>query len=90
MSAKEILSLVAAGKLDLDSAAAQLDAMAPKGGRLHCKVSEKGCVSLYGVNSRMPVSLYADQWERVLDYAEEIRKFIAANAASLPRKAKAA
>jgi hypothetical protein len=90
MSANEILSLVASGKLSVADASAKLDAIAPKGGRLYCKVSEKGCVSLYGVNSRMPVSLYADQWERVADFMPEVLKFIAANAASLPRKAKAA
>jgi hypothetical protein len=91
MSAKEILSLVAAGKLDLDSAAAQLDAIAPKHhGRLSCKVSEKGALSVYGLQ-RMPVTLYDEQWDRLLDIADERREFKKANAHLFKRKeAKAA
>jgi hypothetical protein len=42
------------------------------------KVSEKGCLSLYGLNTR-GIHLYASQWERILDQADAIRAFIAAN-----------
>lgn len=52
---------------------------------LGLKVSQKGAVSLYGLG-RFPVTLYAAQWERLLEKAEEIKAFIAANEADLNRK----
>ncbi len=52
---------------------------------LRLKVSEKGAVSLYGLG-RFPISCYAQQWERILDMADEIRAFIAANKDNLSVK----
>lgn len=49
------------------------------------KVSEKGALSLYGMG-RFPITLYAEQWLRVLDMAQDIRAFIAANAKTLRQK----
>jgi hypothetical protein len=49
------------------------------------KVSEKGAVSIYGMG-RFPVTLYKEQWLKLLDMSEEIRKFIAANDAQLKTK----
>ena len=40
------------------------------------KISEKGAVSLYGMG-RFPISLYAEQWEKVLAMQSEILAFIA-------------
>ena len=54
-------------------------------GKLTLKVSQAGAVSVYGMG-RWPVTLYAGQWERLLEQAEQIVAFIAANAASLSRK----
>jgi len=39
------------------------------------KVSEKGGVSVYGLG-RFPVTLYKEQWAKLLDMADEIRAFI--------------
>jgi hypothetical protein len=39
------------------------------------RVSQKGAVSLYGLG-RFPVTLYKEQWTRLLDMADEIRAFI--------------
>lgn len=50
------------------------------------KVSEKGAISVYGLNVRFPVTLYAGQWERLLDQSDKLRAFIKDNAASLSRK----
>lgn len=50
------------------------------------KVSAKGAVSVYGLG-RFPVTLYGEQWNRVLDKSEEIRSFIKANATKLATKA---
>jgi len=48
-------------------------------------VSEKGGVSVYGLG-RFPVTLYKEQWVKLLDIAEEIRGFIRDNDASLKTK----
>ncbi len=47
-------------------------------GQLRLKVSEKGALSVYGLG-RFPVTLYKEQWVRLLDYTDEIRSFIKAN-----------
>lgn len=56
-----------------------------KTGQLRLKVSEKGGLSLYGLG-RFPVTLYKEQWARLLDYADEIRKFLKANDQQLKGK----
>lgn len=73
----EILALLVKGKakggIDPAEAAAMLADLertavasaAFSGGALRWKVAPKGGLSLYGVNSRMPVTLYVEQWERV-------------------------
>lgn len=43
--------------------------------KLTLKVSEKGAISLYGLQ-RFPVTLYAESWEKVLNVAGDIRNFI--------------
>jgi hypothetical protein len=52
---------------------------------LKLKVSEKGGVSLYGMG-RWPVTLYKEQWLKLLDMADEIRAFISEHDAKLKRK----
>jgi hypothetical protein len=49
------------------------------------KVSEKGGVSVYGLG-RFPVTLYKEQWNKLLDMAGEIRMFIQENEALLKTK----
>ena len=49
---------------------------------LTLKVSQKGAVSLYGLG-RFPVTLYKEQWLKVLDMADELRAFIKANDSQL-------
>jgi hypothetical protein len=88
MKKEEILAKLKAGELEVDAASkllAELDQ--PKRGALYCKVSEKGAVSVYGLQ-RMPVTLYMEQWERLLGFAEEIKEFIKENDSKLKRKEK--
>ena len=54
-------------------------------GKLAMKVSEKGALSVYGMG-RFPVTLYKEQWLRLLSMAEEIKAFIEANLDSLKSK----
>ena len=49
------------------------------------KVSEKGGVSVYGLG-RFPVTLYKEQWTRLLDMADDIRAFIKDNDSKLKAK----
>ncbi|MCC6126987.1 MAG: hypothetical protein IT426_18670 [Pirellulales bacterium] len=57
----------------------------PQRGALYCKVSEKGAISVYGLQ-RMPVTLYVEQWGRLLDFADELRKFMKEHDGQLKRK----
>lgn len=52
---------------------------------LTLKVSAKGGLSVYGLG-RFPVTLYKEQWDRLLDMTDEIRAFIKANEADLKVK----
>jgi len=49
------------------------------------KVSEKGALSLYGMG-RFPVTLYKEQWLKLLDVADDIRTFITAHEGQLKSK----
>ena len=49
------------------------------------KVSEKGGLSVYGLG-RFPVTLYREQWEKLLAMADEIRNFIHENDSALKKK----
>ena len=54
---------------------------------IRMKVSEKGAVSIYGMG-RFPVTLYKEQWLKLLDMSADIRAFIAANETQLKTKDK--
>jgi len=56
-----------------------------KAGKLEFRVSEKGGVSVYGLG-RFPVTLYQEQWSRLLDAAEDLRVFIEENKSRLKVK----
>ncbi len=81
----EILAKLAAGEINTEEASRLLDELEPRKGSLYCKVSEKGAVSVYGLQ-RMPVTLYMEQWEKLLDFAENIRQFINDHESKLKRK----
>ena len=49
------------------------------------KVSEKGAVSIYGMG-RFPVTLYKEQWLKLLNMSDQIRAFIKDNEAQLKAK----
>jgi hypothetical protein len=52
---------------------------------MYFKVSQKGAVSVYGLG-RFPVTLYKEQWERLLGRKDDILEFIAENEGSLKIK----
>lgn len=57
----------------------------PARGTLSMKVSEKGALSIYGMG-RFPVTLYKEQWLKLLGIAEDIKKFISENESKLKTK----
>ncbi|PYV28916.1 MAG: hypothetical protein DMG24_00830 [Acidobacteria bacterium] len=57
-----------------------------KSGKLEFKVSEKGGVSVYGLG-RFPVTLYYEQWTKLLEVGEDLRAFLEANKSRLKLKA---
>ena len=57
----------------------------PARGQMSLKVSEKGGLSVYGLG-RFPVTLYREQWEKLLAMADDIRTFIAENDGALKKK----
>ena len=85
MKREEILAKLAAGEITADQASKLLDETDQKRGSLYCKVSQKGAISVYGLQ-RMPVTLYVEQWERLLGFADDIREFIKDHDAEFKRK----
>ncbi len=57
----------------------------PARGQMFLKVSEKGALSVYGLG-RFPVTLYREQWEKLLAMADQIRQFIEDNTHLLKKK----
>ena len=57
-----------------------------RSGAVSMKVSEKGGLSVYGLG-RFPVTLYQEQWLKLLDMGEEIRAFIREHQSELKKRA---
>jgi hypothetical protein len=73
-------------KAELERLRAENAKLKQRGSRgVSMKVSEKGGVSIYGLG-RFPVTLYKEQWEKLLEMADDIRGFIAENDAKLKKK----
>jgi len=73
-------------RAEIERLRAENEALKQRSAReLRLQVSQKGGVSLYGIR-RFPVTFYADEWDRILSKADEIRAFIRENEASLKRK----
>jgi hypothetical protein len=73
-------------KAELEKLRAENAALKARGGKaVSLKVSEKGAVSVYGLG-RFPVTLYQEQWLKLLDLAEDIRAFIKENEGRLKKK----
>jgi hypothetical protein len=56
-----------------------------RAGGTSLRVSDKGALSVYGLG-RFPVTLYREQWEKLLAMSDEIKSFIAANVDKLKTK----
>ena len=73
-------------KAELERLKAENEALKAKTTRAtSIRVSEKGGVSVYGLG-RFPVTLYKEQWLKLLDMAEDLKVFIAENEGKLKTK----
>ena len=73
-------------RAELERLRAENAALKSRPGRgVSMRVSEKGGVSVYGLG-RFPVTLYKEQWVRLLDLADDIRAFIREHEAALKAK----
>lgn len=73
-------------RAELERLKAENAALKSRGAKgVSLKVSEKGGVSVYGLG-RFPVTLYKEQWAKLLDMAEDIRTFIHEHDAELKTK----
>ena len=74
-------------KTELEKLRAENEALKRSSSKgLSLRVSEKGALSVYGLG-RFPVTLYKEQWLRLLDMSEDIKMFIRQNEVQLKSKA---
>jgi hypothetical protein len=72
-------------KAEIERLRAENETLKRPRGQMSLKVSEKGALSVYGLG-RFPVTLYREQWEKLLGMTEEIRSFIEQNDHLLKKK----
>jgi hypothetical protein len=73
-------------KAELERLRAENDRLKQRSARaVSMKVSEKGGLSIYGLG-RFPVTLYKEQWTKLLDMADDIRSFMKENESKLKTK----
>ena len=73
-------------KAELEKLKAENAALRARGAKgVSMKVSEKGAVSVYGLG-RFPVTLYQEQWLKLLEMADDIRGFIREHEGQLKKK----
>jgi len=70
---------------ELDRLRAENEALKRPRGQMSLRVSEKGALSVYGLG-RFPVTLYREQWEKLLGMSDEIRRFIQDHDGELKKK----
>lgn len=70
---------------ELKEKLAELEAKQKRGSTMSFKVSDKGGVSVYGLG-RFPVTLYYEQWVRLLEKSQDLREFLEENKSKLKLK----
>ena len=72
-------------RAEIERLRAENEALKRPRGQLSLRVSEKGALSVYGLG-RFPVTLYREQWEKLLAMGDEIKGFIQQNDHLLKKK----
>jgi hypothetical protein len=70
---------------ELTAKLAELESKQQRTGTMSFKVSDKGGVSVYGLG-RFPVTLYYEQWVRLLEKSQDLREFLEENKSKLKLK----
>ena len=70
---------------ELKARLTELETKQQRTGSISFKVSDKGGVSVYGLG-RFPVTLYYEQWVKLLDNAQDLRDFLEENKSKLKLK----
>ena len=70
---------------ELKAKLAELETKRQRANTIQFKVSEKGGVSVYGLG-RFPVTLYYEQWTRLLDASPQLKEFLEENKSKLKLK----
>jgi hypothetical protein len=70
---------------ELKARLAELEKSPRRTGSLEFRVGEKGGVSVYGLG-RFPVTLYYEQWQRLLEASDKLREFLEENKSKLKLK----
>ena len=70
---------------ELKARLAELEKQPRRTGSLEFRVGEKGGVSVYGLG-RFPVTLYYEQWDRLLEAGPQLRQFLEDNKSRLKLK----
>ncbi len=76
MTEREIQSAMETGALSIADGLALMRELKTEQPALKLKVSEKGALSVYGLTTKFPVTLYPNQWERIFAQIDGIRSFI--------------
>jgi hypothetical protein len=85
MTGTEIMATPEELQAELDKLRAENEALKRPRGQMSLRVSEKGALSVYGLG-RFPVTLYREQWEKLLGMSDEIRTFIQQHDSDLKKK----
>jgi hypothetical protein len=72
---------------ELKARVAELETKTTRPGEMTFKIGEKGGVSVYGLG-RFPVTLYYEQWNKLLDASQKLRDFLEENKSKLKLKEK--
>ena len=87
----EVLELLKDGGVSVEDAGKYLGHLESKNGNgkakgsLYCKVGKAGGMSVYGLQ-RMPVTLYVEQWERLIEFIPTAQEFMKEHDSELKRK----
>jgi hypothetical protein len=73
---EEVLALVASGTASVEQAVAWMESQGRQKYRLTFKVAEKGGISVYGLQSKYPVTLYPEQWAALFEHLPALKAFM--------------
>jgi hypothetical protein len=84
LSTEQLLKMLADRGVKVPNPAKERQKLGETG--LSCRVGEKGGIAIYGLNMKFPVTLYREQFERLVQAIPQIQAFINENAAKLAVK----